>query len=157
MLCPWAGKFVFLWVVCGCALLYVSPSVRDASNWLFHAGIAQVSETAWAEIQIRSVRWSRDPRCQKCDREHEMVWQIGYRNELRIYIYRVSLGECATLQENVPYLKVHRYNPKHLRISEVERLAEIMAREVWKYDSCYTLIDYQIHIKTSRNMSFLQC
>ena len=32
---------------------------------------------------------------------------------------------------------------------------EIMAREFWKYDSCYTLIDYQIHIKTARNMSFL--
>jgi len=30
-----------------------------------------------------------------------------------------------------------------------------MAREVWKYDSCYTLIDYQIHIKTGRNMWFL--
>ena len=28
---------------------------------------------------------------------------------------------------------------------------EIIAREVWKYDSCYTLIDYQIHIKTGRN------
>jgi len=28
----------------------------------------------------------------------------------------------------------------------------IMAREVWKYDSCYTHIDYQIHIKTGRNM-----
>ena len=37
-------------------------------------------------------------------------------------IYRVSWGECARLQENVPYVKVHRYNPKHLRISEVERL-----------------------------------
>ena len=28
---------------------------------------------------------------------------------------------------------------------------EIMAREVWKYDSCYTLTAYQIHIKTGRN------
>ena len=34
-------------------------------------------------------------------------------------------------------------------------VTEIMAREVWKYDSCYTLIDYQIHIKTGRNMRFL--
>ena len=34
-------------------------------------------------------------------------------------------------------------------------VAEIMAREVWKYDSCYTLIDYQIRIKTGRNMWFL--
>ena len=31
-------------------------------------------------------------------------------------------------------------------------VTEIMAREIWKYDSCYTLTDYQIHIKTARNM-----
>ena len=30
-------------------------------------------------------------------------------------------------------------------------VTEIMAREVWKYDSWYTLTDYQIHIKTVRN------
>jgi len=34
-------------------------------------------------------------------------------------------------------------------------VTEIIAREVWKYDSYYTLIDYQIHIKTGRNMWFL--
>jgi hypothetical protein len=26
-------------------------------------------------------------------------------------------------------------------------VTEIMAREAWNFDSCYTLIDYQIHIK----------
>jgi len=31
-----------------------------------------------------------------------------------LYIYRVSQEECARLRENVPYVKVHRYNPKHL-------------------------------------------
>ena len=31
-----------------------------------------------------------------------------------LVIYRVSRGECASLRENVPYVKVHRYNPKHL-------------------------------------------
>ena len=31
-----------------------------------------------------------------------------------VHIYRVSLGECARLRENVPYVKVHRSNPKHL-------------------------------------------
>jgi len=31
----------------------------------------------------------------------------------------------------------------------------IMAREVWNFQSCYTLIDYQIHIKTGKNMWFL--
>jgi len=34
-------------------------------------------------------------------------------------------------------------------------VTEIMAREVRKYDSCYTITDYQIHIKTGRNMWFL--
>ena len=29
-------------------------------------------------------------------------------------IYRVSRGECARLLENVPYVKVHLSNPKHL-------------------------------------------
>ena len=29
-------------------------------------------------------------------------------------IYRVSQEECARFRENVPYVKVHRYNPKHL-------------------------------------------
>ena len=27
--------------------------------------------------------------------------------------YRVSRGECARLRQNVPYIKVHRYKPKH--------------------------------------------
>jgi len=34
-------------------------------------------------------------------------------------------------------------------------VTEITTREVWKYDSCYTLIDYQIRIKTGRNVWFL--
>ena len=34
--------------------------------------------------------------------------------EHKLYIYRVSRGECARLHENVPYVKVHRSNPKHL-------------------------------------------
>jgi len=31
-----------------------------------------------------------------------------------IYIYRVSQEECARFRESVPYVKVYRYNPKHL-------------------------------------------
>jgi len=34
-------------------------------------------------------------------------------------------------------------------------VTEIMAREIWNFDSRYTLIDYQLHIKTGRNMWFL--
>jgi hypothetical protein len=35
---------------------------------------------------------------------------------LCVCVYRVSQEECARLRENVPYVKVHRYNPKHLRV-----------------------------------------
>ena len=31
-------------------------------------------------------------------------------------------------------------------------VTEILAREVWNFDSYYSLIDYQIHIETGRNM-----
>ena len=34
-------------------------------------------------------------------------------------------------------------------------VTEIMAREVWNFDSCYTLTDCQIHVETGRNMWFL--
>ena len=34
-------------------------------------------------------------------------------------------------------------------------VTEILAREIWNFDSCYSLIDYQIHIETGRNMWFL--
>jgi hypothetical protein len=29
-------------------------------------------------------------------------------------LYSVSQEECARLQEGVPYVKIYRYNPKHL-------------------------------------------
>jgi hypothetical protein len=31
-----------------------------------------------------------------------------------MHIYRVSQEECAKLRESAPYVKVYRYNPKHL-------------------------------------------
>ena len=44
-------------------------------------------------------------------------WLRSKRNDT-VYnprsIYRVTQEECARLRENVPCVKVHRYNPKHL-------------------------------------------
>jgi len=31
-----------------------------------------------------------------------------------LHVYRMSQKECARLRESVPYVKVYRYNPKHL-------------------------------------------
>ena len=70
-----------------------------------------------------------------------------------IYIYRVSQEECARLRESVPYVKVYRYNPKHI-YSKVNSYGDNGQRilKIWQF---YTLINYQIHIKTGRNMLFL--
>jgi len=39
---------------------------------------------------------------------------IGGILVLLVFIYRVSQEECARLREGVPYVKIYRYNPKHL-------------------------------------------
>ena len=46
-----------------------------------------------------------------------MVCGVQDFNWTALYIYiihRVSQEECARLREGVPYVKVYRYNPKHL-------------------------------------------
>ena len=70
-----------------------------------------------------------------------------------VCVYRVSQEECARLREGVPYVKVYRYNPKHL-CPKLNGYGDNGQRSL-NFDSCYTLIDYQIHIKTGRNMWFL--
>ena len=50
------------------------------------------------------------------------VWSRRFRIECNLevtpqkilHIYTVSQEECARLREGVPYVKVYRYNPKHL-------------------------------------------
>ena len=39
---------------------------------------------------------------------------FGYLKGSLHDIYRVSQEECARLRKGVPYVKVYRYNPKHL-------------------------------------------
>ena len=36
------------------------------------------------------------------------------RTYIYVYVYRVSQEKCARLRESVPYVKLYRYNPKHL-------------------------------------------
>ena len=45
---------------------------------------------------------------------YKVQLQRDKRTSANCSIYRVSRGKCARLRENVPYVKVHRYNPKHL-------------------------------------------
>jgi hypothetical protein len=45
---------------------------------------------------------------------HSHTTRVTVIEKTYIYTYRVSQEECARLRESVPYVKVYRYNPKHL-------------------------------------------
>ena len=48
----------------------------------------------------------------------------------KTHTYRVSQEECARLREGVPYVKVYRYNPKHLR-PKLNGYGDNGQRKVW--------------------------
>ena len=47
-----------------------------------------------------------------------------------VFTYRVSQGEYARLRESVPYVKVYRYNPKHL-CPKLNGYGDNGQRKVW--------------------------
>jgi hypothetical protein len=72
----------------------------------------------------------------------------------------VLTGYTGCPRRNVPdfrrmFLKLKYTNITQNTYIQSWTVTEIMAREVWKYGSCYKIIDYQIHIRTGRNMWFL--
>jgi hypothetical protein len=84
-----------------------------------------------------------------------VIWLNG-KYIIQVYrkkLYIVFQEECARLQGGVQYVKVA--NVTQNTFVQSWTVTEIMAREIWNFDRCYTLVDYQIHIKTGRNMWFL--
>ena len=69
-------------------------------------------------------------------------------------IYRVSRGKCARLRENVPYVKVHRSNPKHL-CPKLNGYRDNGERKVWSscgstYCTCFACCyPYTAHVRPS--------
>ena len=59
-------------------------------------------------------------------------WRLGVEtcSSIYIYTYRVSQEECARFREGVPYVKVYRYNPKHL-CSKLIGYGDNGQRKVW--------------------------
>jgi len=67
-------------------------------------------------------------------------------------VYRVSQEECARLQEDVPYVKVYRYNTKHL-CPKLNGYGDNSHRKVWfsggsTHCTCHL---------TTLSMSILEC
>ena len=48
------------------------------------------------------------------DIPNRLHYCVNFTVYIYIYIYRVSQEECAILRESVPYVKLYRYNPKHI-------------------------------------------
>ena len=67
------------------------------------------------------------------------------------HIYRVSQEECARLREGVPYVKVYRYNPKHLCL-KFNGYGDNGQRKVWSCGS--THCTFQL---TILSISVLEC
>ena len=83
---------------------------------------------------------------------------IKLKKKTVLYIYIYIYTECP--RRNVPdfgrvFLMLKYTDTTQNTYVQSWTVTEIMAREVWNFDSCYTLMDYQIHIKTGRNMWFL--
>ena len=70
------------------------------------------------------------------------------------HVYRVSRGEYARLRENVPYVKVHRNNPKHL-YPKLNGYGDNGERKVWSscgstYCTCFACCyPYTAHVRPS--------
>jgi hypothetical protein len=74
-----------------------------------------------------------------------------------VYIYVYTHTHTGCPRRNVPDFGRVFLMLKHTDITQNTyvqswKFTEIIAKEVWNFDSCYTLINYQIHIKTGRNM-----
>ena len=75
-----------------------------------------------------------------------------------IYIYTYIHTECN--RRNGPdfgrvFLRSYYTDITQNTYIQSSMVTEILATEVWNVDSYYSLIDYQIHIETGRNMWFL--
>jgi len=66
--------------------------------------------------------------------------------------YRMSQEECARLREGVPYVKVYRYNPKHL-CPKLNSYGDNGQRKVW-FSGGSTNCTCQL---TTLSMSVLEC
>ena len=85
-----------------------------------------------------------------CQTSVSILWTTS----VYMHLYRVSRGECARLQEKVPYVKVHRSNPKHL-YPKLNGYGDNGERKVWSscrstsctcFACCYP---YTAHVRPS--------
>ena len=77
----------------------------------FNFRVSFVSAVSGNENHWRTPNWMVQPILQRVARR---LSSTLLNDEFQVMIYRVSQEECARLPESVPYVKLYRYNPKHL-------------------------------------------
>ena len=106
------------------ALLLARENLQHVSVYYEHVCVCgeNCMKTAWTHFTHR-------PRKIYTQKKFPSVYSfvIGY---ILIAIYRVSQEECARLRESVPYVKVYRYDPKHL-CPKLNGYGDNGQRKVW--------------------------
>ena len=107
----------FLWP-CGPTRAMASSFLRFLDHTQRRITVGRISLDEWSARQYTTLNIDIHP-CPGGIRTHNPSKRAAVDPRLRprgseIGIYRVSQEECAKLRESVPYVKVYRYNPKHL-------------------------------------------
>ena len=78
---------------------------------------------------------------------HTIIY-IAHTHHTHIYI-QVSQEECARLREGVPYVKVYRYNPKHLcpKLNGYGDNDKEKSVVFWRVHALYLSADNLIHVR----------
>ena len=107
----------------------------------------KISKNFNAEVNCKFTRVEKD----KMVRTYASVHIYIY-----IYIYMVSQEECARLREGVPYVKVYRYNPRHL-CPNLNGYGDNGQRKVWSTGGVhaqYLSADSLIHCPSMSVVSY---
>jgi len=115
--------YLFVWInLCMLFMLYFKPSFSNRAETELKRQSTDIilsCASSWC-LATFSINMS-------CDSRQTQSAALFWLQNENIVLYRVSQDECARLREGVPYVKVYRYNPKHLCKSGT--FTEIMARE----------------------------
>jgi hypothetical protein len=139
MLDPWSDKkkmfvdgehlpsscgllLTFVWTFLSCIPVWIS-----LSSWLWTLGFSDSYINCNIEIQFYTILYNKIEilSLETCLMSRKM-------NIILSLLYRVSQEESAILREGVPYVKIYRYNPKHI-CPKLNGYEDNGQRKVWSY------------------------
>ena len=114
----------------------ISITIRDDSDRLAHVFVPRRCLSLFTDDILKindgetKFQVIYDGKCEKLGAFSLSLTTADIYIYIYIYIYRVSQEGCARLREGVPYVKVYRYNPKHL-YPKLNGYGDNGQRKVW--------------------------